>query len=348
MSNNHQISPEPYRRDNTIVYTDARTSFGSDTDSISRDSTISSSGSDMTVILQEDIDISVDDLRQLKESGSKIGIDIAPIVVETGDDLLEGCSDIPTEMPPAMELSKSLKNYQMSIPKNVHSNSQSIPIKETISLRENPPSMPLSDKSTFPHFKNSERLSSHCSTPSNSNASSACSSVASSRASSKTTVNEGSEGKNSSKSSEGGKGFFSRLKSFRSSFRAKKSDHNSFDKKGKFSKNTQGKRKEHNIICNENEGMSQQFSTNTDNNSNVLFKHRNRTKSETRIVNTKSNEALSRRSYDAFRHPNNSLSDVVGAKSVSSDHLNRYRVTNAPNFNEVNAKSLEMLVETCI
>ena len=347
---NCQPSPEPYRRDSTIIYTDARTSFGSDTDSISRESTVSSSGSDMTVILHEDMDISVDDLKQLTESGSKIGIEIAPIDVETGDELFDDPDNVPDELPPAMELSNSLTNYQKRVPGNIKGNWDLPMTKEDYNSKKNASSSENAGKnSTLKRLidaQNNENFSNDNLVPSSCNMQSSCSSIASSRASSKSTGTENSKGKNSSKN--GGKGFLSKLKSFRNSFRVKKSDTISFEKNGNRSKDPEGKVTECENLYRGSDGVPRRFPSSTDANANVLSKPRNRTKSETRSAQTQGPQAMSRRSYDAFRHPNNDLRNVVGVKSVSSDHLNAYRINNTPYVNEITAKSLEVLVETCI
>lgn len=303
-----QPSPTPYRRDSTIIYTDARTSFGIDADSISRDSTISSSGSDMTVILPEDMDISVEDLKQLTETSSKIGIEISPIPVETSEDCSNDLNNDLGELPPAMELSNSFRNYQKCFSDHHNTNRELAVTKVASNLRETTSSQIHIGKSNtlkrFVDAKNNECLHSESLVPSSMQAS--CLSIASSRGSGKSTGTENCKGKDSSKNSK--KGLLSKFKSFRNSLRIKKSDSISFQKK-------------------------------TDGNANVLSKHRDKTKSE---------NVISRKSYDAFRHPNSSLRDVVGVKSVSSDHLNAYRVNNKSHVDEITAKSLEMLVETCI
>ena len=341
-ASNHQPSPTPYRRDSTIIYTDARTSFGSDTDSISRDSTVSSSGSDMTVILHDDMDISAEDLKQLTESGSKIGIEIAPIHVETGEEPLADPSNNPGELPPAMELSKTFTNYQERISdQNEKVNPKIMETPNLSSLENSGKNNTLKRLVESLHCENLSK--DNLLPPSYNNMQSSCSSIASSRASSKSTGTEGSKEKNSSKN--GGKGFLSRLKNFRNSFRAKKSDSISFDKNGKKSENLgilEGK--DHN----RNEDLSRRFPTSTDTNANVLSSSCNRTKSESKVAETHGAQAMSRRSYDVFRHPNNDLRRVVGVKSVSSDHLNAYRVKNSPPAGEITANSIEVLVETCI
>lgn len=343
---NYQPSPTPYRRDSTIIFTDARTSFGSDTDSISRDSTVSSSGSDMTVILHDDMDISAEDLKQLTESGSKIGIEIAPIHVETGNEPLADPSNNPDELPPAMELSKTFTNYQERIPDQ--SKEGNPKVKETSKSKENSSSTENSGKNNtlkrLVESLHNDNLSNDNLLPSSYNMQSSCSSIASSRASSKSTGTEGFKGKNSSKN--GGKGFLSRLKNFRNSFRAKKSDSISLEKNGKKSPENLGilEGKAHNRT----EDLPRRFPSSTDANANVVSSSRNRTKSESKVAKTHEAQAMSRRSYDVFRHPNNDLRRVVGVKSVSSDHLNAYRVNNSPPVDEITAKSIEVLVETCI
>ena len=306
---------------------------------------MSSSGSDMTVILHDDMDISVEDLKQLTESGSKIGIEIAPIHVETADELLAGRGGNPNELPPAMELSNTFANYQQRVPeqnKNVNPKT-----KETSkTLKENSSSTENSGKNNtlkrLVESLHNENLSNDNLLPSSYNMQSSCSSIASSRASSKSTGTEGSKGRSLSKN--GGKGFLSRLKSFRNSFRAKKSDSVSFEQNGNNSRNGVIEENDHN----RNENLSRRFPSTTDSNANVVSSSRSRRKSESKDAQTHGAQVMSRRSYDVFRHPNNDLRRVVGVKSVSSDHLNAYRVNNASHANEVTRKSIEVLVETCI
>lgn len=307
---------------------------------------MSSSGSDMTVILHDDMDISVEDLKQLTESGSKIGIEIAPIHVETADELLAGRSSNPDELPPAMELSNTFANYQQRVPeqnKNVNPKTRETSKK----LKENSSSTENSGKNnTLKRLVDSlhnENLSNDNLLPSSYNMQSSCSSIASSRASSKSTGTEGSKGRSPSKN--GGKGFLSRLKSFRNSFRAKKSDSVSFEQNGNNSRNNGVMEGNYH---NRNETLSRRFPSSADANANVVSSSRSRTKSESKGAQTHGAQVMSRRSYDVFRHPNNDLRRVVGVKSVSSDHLNAYRVNNASHVNEATAKSIEVLVETCI
>ncbi len=305
----------------------------------------------MTVILHEEMDISVDDLKHLTESGSKIGIEISPIDVETGEELLDEPNNVADELPPAMELSRTFTNYQKRVGGNVKANPELVITDEASNLKENA-SFPknIRKNNTLKRLvdaQNNENLSPDNSLPSSYDMQSSCSSIASSRASSKSNGTETFKGKNSSKN--GGKGFFRKLKSFRNSFRVKKSDSISFEKKENESKNSSRKIKEDcEDLYDGSENICRRFPSSTDANANVLSKPRGRTKSETRFVHTQGTQPISRRSYDASRHPNYNLRDVVGVKSVSSDHLNAYRINNTADMNEITAKSLDVLVETCI
>ena len=337
---NYQPSPEPYRRDSTIIFTDARTSFGSDTDSVSRDSTVSSSGSDMTAILQEEMDVSVDDLKQLTESGSKIAMEIAAIHVGNSNELLHETDNAPNELPPAMELSKTFTHNQKRVPNDVKRNPELAITNEASNFKENAADHTRKDNTLkrLIDSKNNEDLSADNSLSSSYDMQSSCSSIASSRASSKSTGKESFRGKNSSKN--GGKGFLSKLKGFRNSFRVKKSGGISIEKKEKL--------KVSESLCDGNNEISRRFPSSTDANANVLPKSRNRTKSDTGVAQTRGTQSISRRSYDAFRHPNNNLRNVVGVKSVSSEHLSAYRINSTPNMNAIAARSLDVLAETCI
>jgi hypothetical protein len=284
------------------------------------------------------MDISVDDLRQLTESGSKIGIDITAIHVGDSNEHLDATDSLPDELPPAMELSKTFEHYQKRMPADTRRNTELVVINEATNSNENGTTERTSKNNTLKRLidaQNNESLSADNLLSSGYNMQSSCSSIASSRASTKSTGTDSSKGKNSSKN--GGKGFLSKLKGFRNSFR-KKSDSISFEKKGKIN--------ESESIYDENEEIARRFPSSTDANANVLATPRNRTKSETGHV--QGTQVIARRSYDAFRHPNNNLRNVVGVKSVSSDHLNAYRINNTANINAIAARSLDVLAETCI
>ena len=305
----------------------------------------------MTVILHEDMDVSVDDLKQLRESGSKIGMEIAPIDMETGNEKLDD-PDVVDEMPPAMKLSNTFENYQKRISGNVKVNPELVIGTESCNFQEHASTPENNSKNNtlkrYRSAKNNQNISGDNLAPSSGSVQSSCSSIASSRGSSKSTGTEGSRGKLSTKN--GGKGFFSRLKNIRNSLRVKKSDSTTFEKREKKSKNSKSDTQESEAFHHESDDISRQLTSSTDANANVVSKPRNRTMSHTRVMNTQPTQPLiARRSYDAFRHPNNNFrSNVVGGKSMSSDHLNACRISNTLHIDEATAKSLEVLVETCI
>ena len=164
------------------------------------------------------------------------------------------------------------------------------------------------------------------------------------------------------KNGDGGKGLFSRLKNIRKSFRGKKGEGKNLEKSGKASRNSVKKieKREKTPDTDIRGVLDSRSLTRIDDNSNEMNKKTNkppksrdltaspeyRTKVVRKDVLAVTDEK-SRRLNEALRQSGATLRRVVGVKSISSDHLNSLRI-NQPSGFEISAKSLEVLLETCI
>lgn len=280
---------------------------------------MSSSGSDMTVILHEDTNISAEDLKHMTESGAKIGIELDAVYVEATDEETNKRKSFLDELPPAMELSNTFTNYPL---KNTE---VPPPSQESTSKDDHEPSSSLTAERNSKNFScpfpdNGASSGSYLETKNLNNTLPSCISLASSHASNKSNDHtECSNEKNLSRNVEG-KGFFARLKSFRKSFRRTRS-----------------------MV-----GSKESLRTTSpafDANANVL----SGLDVKPSLKGIKAQD-LSRTSRfnKGLRHLDNCHQRVVGLKSVSSDHLNHYRISTVSQTDAISAKSLEILIETCI
>lgn len=378
-------SPVPYRRDKTIVYVDARSSFDSDTDSISHDSTISSSGSEMTVITNDDRNISAGDLRQLAQSGSDIGIDIDPLDVDFSDDFPDSSDSTPEKTrpdptdwsttpddPPTRQAKHSVNSDEVlksrvatSFEEPGYNRSYSSKGTGNNQTLAHAFGEPGNERNRSEHFKRPNDSEELLTPPGQRSSGSSFSSITSSRESGKgigTSSSESSKGKHSGKSGESGKGFMSRLKSIRNSFRGKKTDGKGSEKSGKSSRNAakNAEKCEKAASADIRRVLGSRSLPIFDSNSNEMSERTKEIKKLidkttssddcSKVTNQESlsaKDGQSRRSYEALKQPSDNLRSVVGVKSVSSDHLYSYRA-NRPQFRKVSTKSLEVLVETCI